>query len=179
MLDPFDDTVRFIALSVMLMVALYQDAVHRRIPNTLVLAGTLTGAGLALAPSGIGVISSFAGGMVGLLVFGLFYVSRFLGAGDVKLISAVGFFTGFPTILKVSLCILMAGGVLAFAWGIWTSQLMPALVNLRTAWFLRTRKNPSLTPPRPLFTPTLARVPYALAIAAGTWLQVATPWSPL
>lgn len=179
MLDNPSDMARFIALSTMLTLALYQDAVHRKIPNTLVLAGVLTGAGLSLAPTGIGLISSLAGGMVGLLGFGLFYVYRFLGAGDVKLASAVGFFTGFPEIMKVSLCILLAGGVLAFAWGVWTSQLMPALVNLRTAWFFRFGKNrpPTSTPHR--FIPTLARVPYAIAIAAGTWLQVATPWSPL
>ena len=77
MLDNPSDMARFIALSTMLTLALYQDAVHRKIPNTLVLAGALTGAGLSLAPTGIGLISSLAGGMVGLLGFGL--VGLFIG----------------------------------------------------------------------------------------------------
>jgi prepilin peptidase CpaA len=179
MLHDMPDALRFIALSTLLTAALYQDAAHRRIPNTLVLAGALTGLGLSLAPMGIGWAASCAGGMVGLLIFGLFYLYRLLGAGDVKLVSAVGFFTGYPGILTVSLSILLAGGLLALAWGAWTSQLRPACMNLNAVWrrLLGTTGADPQTTPR--FTPTPERMPYAIAIAAGAWWQMAFPFQPL
>ena len=178
MLHNTPDAVRLITLSVLLAAALYQDAAHRKIPNTLILAGALTGLGLSMAPSGMGMVSSCAGGMVGLLGFGLFYIYRLLGAGDVKLVSAVGFFTGYPSILAVSLSILIAGGLLAFIWGVWTQQLLPAWTNLRAAWrnlLGKTRSSPAALQ---RFTPTPERLPYAIAIAAGTWWQMALPWLP-
>jgi prepilin peptidase CpaA len=179
MLSNTPDTVRLAALSAMLMVALYQDIKSRRIPNTIALAGALTGFGLSVMTSGIGAISSFVGGVVGLLGFGIFYLFRFMGAGDVKLISATGFFVGFPDILQVSLCILFAGGVLSLIWGFMTSQLMPAWMNLRSGWSQSLKKFSAPAASQFQFTPTFERVPYALAIAAGTWLQVISPWSPL
>lgn len=177
MLHNTPDAVRFITMSILLLVALYQDAVHRKIPNTLTLAGVLTGLGLSLTPMGIGVGSSCIGGMVGLLGFGVFYMLRLLGAGDVKLVSAIGFFTGYPSILMVSLSILFAGGVLALAWGAWTSQLLPALANLHSFWQRLLGQSMSTTP-WPRFIPTPERLPYAFAIAAGAWWQMAWPWHP-
>jgi prepilin peptidase CpaA len=175
-----NDTLHLVALSTMLMLALYQDAKHRKIPNTLVLAGMLTGLGLAVMPTGMGLFASFMGGMVGLVLFGPLYFLRFLGAGDVKLVSATGFFVGFPEIAKVALCILLTGGVLSFAWGFWTAQLMPALLNLKSLWARQMQRfHARASSPHHGFIPTLERVPYAIAIAAGTWLQEATPWSPL
>jgi prepilin peptidase CpaA len=172
------DAVRLIAMSMLLAAALYQDVLHRRIPNTLILAGAMTGLGLSLAPMGIGLGSSSIGGMVGLLGFGLFYIYRLLGAGDVKLVSAVGFFTGYPSILMVSVSILLAGGLLSIVWGAWTSQLLPAWANLRAAWQRLWGPSTSMPHPEtvPRFTPTPVRVPYAIAIAAGAWWQMAWPW---
>ena len=175
MLQHTPDALRFMAMSTLLVAALYQDAAHRRIPNTLVLAGALTGLGLSLAPTGIGVGSSCAGGMVGLLGFGLFYLYRLLGAGDVKLVSALGFFTGYPSIWAVSLSILLAGGLLALAWGAWSSQLQPAWANMRGAWRRILGRTPADPAAAPRFTPTPERVPYAFAIAAGAWWQMAFP----
>ena len=145
MLQHTPDALRFMAMSTLLVAALYQDAAHRRIPNTLVLAGALTGAGLSLMPMGIGVLSSFAGGLVGLLGFAWLYTQRLLGAGDAKLMAAVGLFVGFPDILRLCLWVFMVGGLLALFWA-WRSALNPA------TWS--------------------PRVPYALAIAGGTWLHL-------
>lgn len=163
-------------LSTVLAVAMYQDARHRKIPNTLTLAGALTGLGLSVTPAGIGVSASSLGGMVGLLVFGFFYAHHLLGAGDVKLVSAIGFFTGFPDILGVSLCTLIAGGLLSLAWGTWYGQLRPALANLRSAWQQHVRQIARPAAPLCGFTPTPARLPYAIAIAAGAWWHLASPW---
>jgi len=96
-----NDTLHLVALSTMLMLALYQDAKHRKIPNTLVLAGMLTGLGLAVMPTGMGLFASFMGGMVGLVLFGPLYFLRFLGAGDVKLVSATGFLWDSPRLPKL------------------------------------------------------------------------------
>ena len=163
-------------LSAVLTVAMVQDAMHRKIPNTLTLAGALTGLGLSLAPAGIGLGASCLGGMVGLLVFGFFHVHQLLGAGDAKLLSAIGFFTGFPDILGVALCTLIAGGLLSLFWAAWRGQLRPAWANLQAFWQLRVRKIAAPAEPLPGFTPTPERLPYAIAIAAGAWWHMASPW---
>jgi prepilin peptidase CpaA len=173
------DTLRFFALSAMLTAALYQDARSRRIPNTLVLAGALTGLGLAWMPAGLGAVSSVTGGMVGLVLLAPFYFLRWLGAGDVKLVAATGFFVGFPAIAQVVLFIGLAGGVLSLVWGGWTGQLRPALHNLHALWNKRTRRwrrTGSGPDRRPALTQE--RLPFAIAIAAGTWLQWTALWRP-
>jgi hypothetical protein len=73
----------------------------------------------------------------------------------------------------------LAGGVLSLVWGGWTGQLRPALHNLRALWNKRTRRwrrNGSGPDRRPALTQE--RLPFAIAIAAGTWLQWTALWRP-
>ena len=77
------DWTHLAALAAMLLAAMWQDAAMRRIPNTLVLWGSLTALGLSVSPHGIGLGSAIAGGMVGFLGFLLLYLLRGVGAGDV------------------------------------------------------------------------------------------------
>lgn len=176
---PFEraDALGLIALSAMLMAALVQDVRSRKISNNLVLAGALTGFGLACMPAGVGAATSLSGGMVGLVLFGPLYLWRLLGAGDVKLVAAIGFFVGFPAIAQVALNIFIAGGFLSLAWGWWTAQLLPAMHNLTHQW-AKSHPTQFKNEPQKRGSVTPERVPYALAIAAGTWLQVIGSWHP-
>ena len=55
------DWTHLVALAAMLVAASWHDTVTRRIPNTLVLWGSLTAIGLSLSPHGIGLGSALGG----------------------------------------------------------------------------------------------------------------------
>ena len=171
------DTFSLAALATMLLIAIGHDTVARRIPNALVLWGAAVALGLSLSPNGIGLGSSLAGGMVGFLGFLVFYLLRMVGAGDVKLAAATGLFVGHPDMLWVNLLILLAGGLLSIAWAVFSGQLGQTLNNLSTGltqFWLSRQHRPSAE--RMAFPVGATRMPYALAIGAGTAVHVLKLW---
>ena len=171
------DWTHLAALAAMLLVAMWHDTASRRIPNTVVLWGGLTALGLSLSPHGIGLGSALAGGMVGFLGFWVLYLLRTVGAGDVKLAAATGLFVGHPDMLWVNLLILLAGGLLSIAWAVFSGQLRQSLHNLGTGltqlWLSR-QHGPSMA--RTAFPVGTTRLPYALAIGAGTAVHALQRW---
>ena len=106
---------------------------------------------------------------MGLLALMPLYLLRALGAGDLKLLAMVGAFVGAPTVLIVALYTLLAGGLLSLAVMLGRGVATHTLRNLRylmTDWALRVRSGQGLAM-APLAT-TAARLPYAVAISAGT-----------
>lgn len=171
------DWTHLTALAAMLVAAMWLDAAKRRIPNTLVLWGSLTALGLSMSPHGIGLGSALAGGLVGFLGFLVFYLLRAVGAGDVKLAAATGLFVGHPDMLWVNLLILLAGGVLSITWAVLSGQLGQTLHNLSTGFtqlWLSRQHGPS--DEGRAYALSAARIPYALAIGAGTAVHVLKPW---
>ncbi len=163
------ELVNITALSVLLMLAIWHDWRIRKIPNTVLLWGILTALILSLTPRGIGLMSALLGGLTGFLVFFLLYVFKMVGAGDVKLIATVGLFVGWPETTKICVAILLAGGCLAFAWGLYTLNLITVLNNLRAGLTELMNAGRWPSPGRPLFSRvTSERVPYALAVGLGT-----------
>ncbi len=134
--------------------AAWRDLRSRRIPNSLTLPALLIGiVGHGLADGLPGAGSALAGAAVGGVVLGLFYLLGGMGAGDVKLMAAVGALLGWPLAVAALLCTAIAGGVLALVWVIcrWLAS------GRRTA-----RGGASLRK---------IRLPYGVAIAAGTlWI---------
>lgn len=170
-------TFSLAALASMLLIAIGHDAVARRIPNALVLWGAAVALGLSLSPNGIGLGSALAGGMVGFLGFWVLYLLRMVGAGDVKLVAATSLFVGHPDMLWVNLQILLAGGLLAIAWAVLSGQLGQTLNNLSTGLtqlWLNRQHGPSAE--RMAFPVGATRMPYALAIGAGTTVHVFKLW---
>lgn len=163
------ELVSVLALSVLLSLAIWHDWRMRKIPNTLVLWGALTALGLSLTPRGIGIEAALLGGMTGFLVFLLLYLFRMVGAGDVKLIAAVGLFVGWPDMANVCVAILLAGGVLSIAWGLWTSKMAHVLKNLQAGLMQTILAGQWPSFGQPLISQvTTERVPYALAVGLGT-----------
>lgn len=171
------DWTHLAALAAMLLAAMWHDTAKRRIPNTLVLWGSLTALGLSLSPHGIGLGSALAGGVVGFLCFLIFYLLRTLGAGDVKLAGATGLFVGHPDMLWVNLLILLAGGVLSLLWALFTGRLIATSQNLQSGltqlWL--SRQHARIPEPR-AFPTGRARMPYAIAIGMGTVWHMANTW---
>ena len=164
-------------LMLLLLAAAVTDLRSRRIPNTLVLSGICLALGshaLALVAgltplAGAHWWAPLAGLSVGLLALMPLYLVRALGAGDLKLLAMVGAFVGAPTVLIVALYTLLAGGLLSLAVMLGRGVATHTLRNLRylmTDWALRVRSGQGLAM-APLAT-TAARLPYAVAISAGT-----------
>jgi prepilin peptidase CpaA len=90
------------------------DIRTRRVPNAVTMS--LAGAGVLLAAAGlgrVGVMAALAGGLVGLALMlpGHFFGAT--GAGDVKLLSALGTLLGPASTLWAFLLAMIAGGILA------------------------------------------------------------------
>ena len=150
------------------LVACLYDVSASRIPNTL----TFVTATLAIlfhlfVPGGAGVSHAFLGLLVGLVVFFPLFALGAMGAGDVKLMAAVGAWIGATSILYVALYGSVAGGVLAVVIALRRKYLRTALTNMKTLglywWVEGVKPFPALT----LESTKSLRLPYALAIAAG------------
>ena len=162
------EMVNIMALSVLLILAIWHDWRIRKIPNTLLLWGGLTALILSLTPRGIGLTSAVLGSLTGFLVFLLLYVFKMVGAGDVKLIATVGLFVGWPDMGKVCVAILLAGGFLALTWGICTANLITVLKNLHAGLAEHIHAGRWPSPGQSLISLVSSeRVPYALAVGLG------------
>jgi prepilin peptidase CpaA len=161
----------------LLLVAVVTDLRSRRIPNALVLTGIcLAFAAHALAlHAGLPALAGtpwwapFTGLAAGLAALMPLYLLRALGAGDLKLLAMVGAFVGAPAVLWTAVYTLLAGGLLSLAVMLGHGVAARTLANLRflmTDWALQWRSGRGMAM-APLDT-TAARLPYALAISAGT-----------
>lgn len=107
-------TVTLAVVAVSTGVATAIDLTRRRIPNTLTLATTLLGLGLAAAGvTGITVAAALAGLALGLVLMLPGHLLGATGAGDVKLFAAAGTLLGGGRMLEAFLFVAIAGGVLA------------------------------------------------------------------
>ena len=148
-------------------IATWWDLRYRRIPNGL----TLPALGIALClhgatGAGPGLLLSAGGALAAgaLLLPG--YVMRFTGAGDVKLLMAVGAILSFPTALVAGLGALVFGGVLGLITATRLGRLREVLG--RTAGLARWAAYRATG--APLAAPGSSRIhiPFGVAIAMAT-----------
>jgi prepilin peptidase CpaA len=105
-----------VALVGLLMAAVAEDVRRRRIPNLL----TLPGLAAALVYSGwtagaAGLLSALAGAGAALAVLAVPFAMRWLGAGDVKAVMALGAFFGADALPSLLFWSTLFGGVFALA----------------------------------------------------------------
>ncbi|HJV69437.1 A24 family peptidase [Ideonella sp.] len=178
-------TADSLALAALVLAAVVTDLRSRRIPNRLVLAGLA----LAVASHAAALLTgapSLAGPawwapLAGLLTAGLalmpLHLLRACGAGDVKLMAMAGAFLGAPAALRAVLFTLLVGGVLSVFYMLGRGVAAQAFANLRfmlTEWLLRVRGGGQGIALAPLAS-TAARLPYGVAISAGTLIVLLSP----
>lgn len=145
------------------------DITTRRIPNVLTFgaaAGALLVRGMLFGTAGV--IDAGAGWLTGfLIVFPLFFV-RGLGAGDVKLVAALGAWVGPVDAVWLALYASMCGGVVGVGYALARGYLRTAFSNMvtignhwRTTGF---KPVPGLT----LENADSLKLPYAIPILLGT-----------
>lgn len=147
---------------------------QHRIPNILSLGGIVLGIVLQGWASGFsGALAGIGGTAVGLGIFIPFYLSHGMGAGDVKLMGAVGSFLGPTNALLATGLSLGAGGVIALVILLSRGGLGSLFKRYwATIECLITTKTLVHQPPA-LGEVAAMKFPYAAAIGIGT---VATLW---
>ena len=107
--------VEAILIALVLCAAIY-DVRYRRIPNWLSLAGVLVGLALnAFLDQGRAgmFVSSLKGLAIAFVVYFVLYALRAMGAGDVKLMAAVGAVVGWPDWFGIFIVTAIIGGIMA------------------------------------------------------------------
>lgn len=111
---PTLQTISTAVLLTILAIAVVEDLRHHRISNLLVITTLILGCSFHLITSGLTTIDFvLAGAGTGFLTLFPFFLLGGMGAGDVKLVSAIGAFLGpHGTLFAVALT-LMAGALMA------------------------------------------------------------------
>lgn len=105
--------LKSVLVALVVTAAIY-DFRFRRIPNWLNLSGIILGLGLnTLLFAQHGLFASSLGTLVPLFLYGPLYLLRAMGAGDVKLMMAVGSISGPQNWMGILVCTALSGGVLA------------------------------------------------------------------
>jgi len=161
-----------IVLIPLAIIIIYYDVKYRRIPNAYVLAALISGITINTTFGGLsGALSSLGGcGLAFVLIFTL-HVFGAMGAGDVKLFSAIGAVTGAPLVMPTFLVVVLTGGLLAIVSVIRAGALKTTMyrvfqiiVGLLPGWEM------------PRFSVPADRrhtVPYGVAITLGGLISVA------
>lgn len=101
---------------IMIFAAAVYDIRYGRIPNWMTFPAIVAGLTYHTATAGVpGLMSSLAGTATGFSVFIVFYALGGMGAGDVKLMAAVGALLGPRETLYAALFTAIAGGIYALA----------------------------------------------------------------
>ena len=152
--------------------AVYDVAV-RRIPNAFTLPAIVFGLLLHFTLGGWRQLgTAAAAGLSCGLIFLLFHLAGGMGGGDVKLITAVGCIAGFSLIGPLLILTSLAGGVMALSLALYRGRLKETLMNM---WALAIHHGTEGLAPHPelnIGNAQTLRLPYALAIAAGTALSL-------
>ena len=158
-------------LPLLLSAAAAVDYYRRKIPNVISLGGALLGLALWARHSGLaGLEAGLAGWAVGAALFLPFYLLKGMGAGDVKLMAAVGVCLGARHALGAGITVALTGGVMA-AWAAASQGRL--LAALRDSLRILGGHRPSARANGTAGTAAAHEaIPYGLAIAAGTLLYM-------
>ena len=150
-----------------LVAAVYTDLRFGRIPNVLTLAGAAAGLLLSLLFGGAGgLLTGLEGWLLGVALFFAFFALGVMGAGDVKLLAAVGALMGPGFVFNAFIFTGLAGGVIAIIVALRRRMVRYTVASV-TAQVQSLAYTGFLPRPKDVKSSPL-RFPYGLAIAAGS-----------
>lgn len=160
----------WILTAVLAIAAGWTDWRSRRIPNWLTLPGLLLGLALKSAASGWpGTRDSLLGAALGLALLLPFVLVRSLGAGDWKLVGALGACVGPYPLIEVLVGTFFVAGLMALVLIVWKKRVRETLHNLAHmlgALFTLHLPGPELS----LDNPQSLKVPFGVAVAVAVIL---------
>ena len=161
---------RALLLALTLTAAVY-DWRFRVVPNWLVAAGLVAGFAWNITQNGVtGPLMALAGAGLALLVYLPLVALRAMGAGDAKLMAAIGALTGPLAWWGIFVYTILIGAAAALAAIIATGRMRKTLRNLGTitASLLRLRRPWAVNPEIDVRSERALRLPHAVTIAAAT-----------
>ena len=165
-----------LALALAVAAAVF-DVRQRRIPNWLTYPGIVVGVVLrGMLLGWRGAVGALAGCLLAGGIFLLFYLVRAMGAGDVKLAAAIGSLLGPGDAVVMLLATALSGGVLAIVYTLYRRRMRTTVRNLGAALQFHAWAGVQAHPELNLDNPVALRMPYGLAIAAGTLYVFLTMW---
>ena len=159
------------ALIALLLVAAVIDWRTLRIPNCLTAGGMAYGLlyhATHAHQAGAGAATALLGLATGLALLLPLYLLRVLGAGDVKLMVAIGAFLGAPAVPLAAVFVLATGGLAALLFALSRRAVRTFLHNLRfVTWSLLTPSSGAWRPGAAAAMPSIGKLPYGISICAG------------
>lgn len=147
---------QFILAAIVSIGSGYSDVKTRRIPNLLTLPGIFLGFILNTILSGFnGFKLSLFGFLIGFCFFLIFYLIGGMGAGDVKLMGAVGAIMGYPLIINVFIFTVISSFIIIIF------MFFPIILNS-----VISKNYSNLKSIRKTY------IPYGLAISLGTFITI-------
>jgi len=148
----------------------WTDWRSRRIPNWLTVPGLLAGILVnSVAGGWTGAKASLLGAALGLGLLLPFVLVRSLGAGDWKLVGALGAFLGPQRLIAVLFATILVAGVMAAVLIVWKRRVRETLRNMwhmLAAFFTFHMPGSELT----LENPQALKVPFGVAVAIAVVL---------
>ena len=125
-----------ILLGILVAIAAIFDVRYRRIPNWLVLAGIIVGCAWNVSSAGWSGLGRASAGLgLGFILYFPLYLLRARGAGDVKLLAAVGAVTGPRNCLWIFLLTAILGGIIAVVLLLFRGRVRQTFFNV--GWIIR------------------------------------------
>jgi prepilin peptidase CpaA len=159
------------ALLITVIAAAMFDMRSRRIPNGVSVAGALMGIGLNafLFDSAAGVWFALKGLLLGFGVYFALYLLRAMGAGDVKLMGAVGSLVGPSNWFAIFLITAIVGGAMALMLVLVKGRLRKTLFNVAFIFSEMTHLRPAYLAKEELDVKSKEAVglPHGAVIAVG------------
>lgn len=163
-------------LALLVAVAAVYDLRFRRIPNWLTVSGWLLGIAVQTYMRGWpGAADALLGSLLGFGVYCLLFALRAMGGGDVKLMAAVGAFTGPREWFVVFILASLIGGAIALVAVLTKGELVRVVRNIATVvWELVHLRPPHAANPELDVANDKARtLPHGVSIAIASLLWTA------
>src|SRR5215467_13155488 len=163
-----------LVLIALVLAAAWTDLTTRHIPNWIPVSGAACGMALQIWHSGLpGLLACIAGAALGMAIFLPLYILGGMGAGDVKLFTAVGLLVGPQSLILVFVLTGLLGGIAAGMLAAWRGRLRQTLrqtgnlmVELGRLHWQEARRATVVAGPEAM------RLPYGAVIAGGTLLSL-------
>ena len=160
------------ALVCALLASLF-DVRERRIPNRITGPAIACGLALHIAIGGArGFGDSAAAGLIAGALCLIFFLAGGMGAGDVKLMTAIGCFAGLSTLRLILPAAAVCAAILGLALSIRHGRLRATLLNVGELVLHHARLGLERHPDLNLTNPGALRLPFAVPVAAGCVIAV-------
>ena len=172
-----------IILLMLVGISSYFDLKERKIPNKITFAGILIGILInSYLGGGTGLLRALLGMFLGLTIFFVPFAMGGMGAGDVKLMGAIGALMGWRFSVMTALYSAVVGGIMVLFHLLYTGKLretlkkmLYALINFLLQFAIRLGYNETVYKAHEKFSRNgqdykKIYIPYGVAIAGGAVL---------